>query len=67
MRITAQGKSRHFISQAAELLGPEKGHSSVELKAMGRAINKAVTVGAWVCIGWWVLHRACCAHVSRRR
>lgn len=44
MRITSQGKSRSYISYGTTLLS-EKGHSSVVLKAMGKAINKTVTIG----------------------
>ena len=45
VRITSQGKSRSYISYGTSLL-TEKGHSSVVLKAMGKAINKTVTIGA---------------------
>ena len=45
VRITSQGKSRSYISYGTSLLS-EKGHSSVVLKAMGKAINKTVTIGA---------------------
>jgi hypothetical protein len=48
VRITSQGKSRSYISYGTSLLA-EKGHSSVVLKAMGKAINKTVTIG--VCVG----------------
>lgn len=44
VRITSQGKSRSYISYGTSLL-TEKGHSSVVLKAMGKAINKTVTIG----------------------
>lgn len=44
MRITAAGKTRNYISYATALL-TEKGHSAVVLKAMGKAINKTVTIG----------------------
>jgi DNA-binding protein len=47
VRITSQGKSRSYISYGTSLLA-EKGHSSVVLKAMGKAINKTVTIGGWV-------------------
>ncbi|KAI7839097.1 hypothetical protein COHA_007102 [Chlorella ohadii] len=43
VRITSQGKSRSYISYGTSLL-TEKGHSSVVLKAMGKAINKTVTI-----------------------
>jgi hypothetical protein len=45
VRITSQGKSRSYISYGTSLL-TEKGHTSVVLKAMGKAINKTVTIGA---------------------
>lgn len=44
VRITSVNKVRNYISYAVALLD-EKGHSSVVLKAMGQAINKAVVVG----------------------
>lgn len=44
MRITSVNKVRNYISYAVALL-EEKGHSSVTLKAMGQAINKAVVIG----------------------
>lgn len=44
VRITAAGKTRNYISYATNLL-TEKGHASVVLKAMGKAINKTVTIG----------------------
>lgn len=44
VRITSINKVRNYISYAAALL-EEKGHTSVVLKAMGQAINKAVVVG----------------------
>lgn len=44
VRITSVNKVRNYISYAVALL-EEKGHSSVILKAMGQAINKAVVVG----------------------
>lgn len=44
VRITSQGKSRNYISYGTTLL-TEKGHTSVILKAMGKAINKTVTIG----------------------
>lgn len=43
VRITSQGKSRSYISYGTNLLS-EKGHTSVILKAMGKAINKTVTI-----------------------
>jgi DNA-binding protein len=46
VRITSVNKVRNYISYAVALL-EEKGHTSVVLKAMGSAINKAVVVGAW--------------------
>lgn len=48
VRITSQGKSRSYISYGTSLLS-EKGHSSVVLKAMGKAINKTVTIGERSC------------------
>lgn len=44
VRIMSVNKVRNYISYAVALL-EEKGHSSVVLKAMGQAINKAVVVG----------------------
>lgn len=44
VRITSVNKVRNYISYAVALL-EEKGHSSVTLKAMGQAINKAVVIG----------------------
>lgn len=46
VRITSVNKVRNYISYAVALL-EEKGHSSVILKAMGQAINKAVVVGEY--------------------
>lgn len=46
VRITSVNKVRNYISYAVALLD-EKGHSSVVLKAMGQAINKAVVVGEY--------------------
>lgn len=43
VRITAVNKVRNYISYAMALL-EEKGHSSVVLKGMGKAINKTVVV-----------------------
>lgn len=45
VRITSQGKSRSYISYGTNLL-TDKGHTSVVLRAMGKAINKTVTIGA---------------------
>ncbi|KAL3931426.1 MAG: hypothetical protein SGBAC_011314 [Bacillariaceae sp.] len=42
IRITQQGKPRNYISRAMDLLA--EGADTVVLKAMGRAINKAVTI-----------------------
>eukprot|EP00980_Cylindrotheca_fusiformis_P011144 scaffold2557_cov121-Cylindrotheca_fusiformis.AAC.27 len=42
VRITQQGKPRNYISYAMGLLS--EGSDTVILKAMGRAINKAVTI-----------------------
>jgi len=44
IRITTQGKMRNYISYATNLFGPEKKQTAIVLKAMGRAINKTVTV-----------------------
>lgn len=44
VRIMATNKMRNYITYALTLL-QEKGHTSVVLKAMGRAINKTVTIG----------------------
>ncbi|KAK9835165.1 hypothetical protein WJX81_002353 [Elliptochloris bilobata] len=43
VRIMAAGKMRNYISYATALV-TEKGHTAVVLKAMGRAINKTVTI-----------------------
>ena len=43
IRITQQGKPRNYISYAIGLFNKE-GNDSITLKAMGRAINKAVTI-----------------------
>jgi len=43
IRITTKGKVRNSISYATTLF-KEKGHTEVVLKAMGRAINKTVTI-----------------------
>uniref|UniRef100_A0A7S2XUJ7 DNA/RNA-binding protein Alba-like domain-containing protein n=1 Tax=Attheya septentrionalis TaxID=420275 RepID=A0A7S2XUJ7_9STRA len=42
VRITQQGKPRNYITYAMNLFS--KGSNQVVLKAMGRAINKAVTI-----------------------
>jgi DNA-binding protein Alba len=42
IRITTQGKMRSYIAYATNLF--QKGNSEVILKAMGRAINKTVTI-----------------------
>lgn len=42
VRITQQGKPRNYISYAMNLFS--KGSDTIVLKAMGRAINKAVTI-----------------------
>lgn len=44
MRISSSSKMRAYIAYALTLL-QEKGHRSVTLSALGRAITKAVTVG----------------------
>ncbi|XP_076940808.1 uncharacterized protein LOC143610121 [Bidens hawaiensis] len=43
IRITSQGRMRNYITYAMTLL-QEKGSSEVVFKAMGRAINKTVTI-----------------------
>ena len=43
IRITQQGKPRNYISYAIGLFSKE-GNDSITLKAMGRAINKCVTI-----------------------
>jgi len=43
IRITTQGKMRNYITYATNLF-QQKGSSEVVLKAMGRAINKTVTI-----------------------
>lgn len=42
VRITQQGKPRNYITYAMTLFG--NGSERIVLKAMGRAINKAVTI-----------------------
>ncbi|CAB9519905.1 ribonuclease P MRP 25kDa [Seminavis robusta] len=42
VRITQQGKPRNYISYAMNLFA--EGSNIIVLKAMGRAINKAVTI-----------------------
>jgi len=45
IRITTQGKMRNYISYATNLLtDPNKQAAEIVLKAMGRAINKTVTI-----------------------
>eukprot|EP00741_Cyanophora_paradoxa_P005034 tig00000842_g4876.t1 len=44
IRITTQGKMRNYISYATNLFQGEKNANEVVLKAMGRAINKTVTI-----------------------
>lgn len=60
VRITSQGKSRSYISYGTSLL-TEKGHTSVVLKAMGKAINKTVTIGAAL------VSHVMCPHLSTLR
>jgi len=43
VKITQQGKPRNYISYAISLL-QDRGANEIVLKAMGRAINKAVTI-----------------------
>lgn len=43
IRITGPGKTRNYIAYATGLL-TQKGYTAVELKAMGQAINKTVTI-----------------------
>jgi len=43
IRITSQGRMRSYITYAMSLL-EEKGSSEIVFKAMGRAINKTVTI-----------------------
>ncbi|XP_073146092.1 uncharacterized protein [Henckelia pumila] len=43
IRITSQGRMRSYISYAMNLL-QEKGSDEIVFKAMGRAINKTVTI-----------------------
>ncbi|XP_073294864.1 uncharacterized protein [Primulina huaijiensis] len=43
IRITSQGRMRNYISYAMNLL-QEKGSDEIVFKAMGRAINKSVTI-----------------------
>jgi DNA-binding protein Alba len=43
IRVTTQGKMRNYISYAASLF-QDKEAKEIVLKAMGRAINKTVTI-----------------------
>ncbi|KAI3725507.1 hypothetical protein L1987_65297 [Smallanthus sonchifolius] len=43
IRITSQGRTRNYITYAMSLL-QDKGSSEIVFKAMGRAINKTVTI-----------------------
>ncbi|KAA8537482.1 hypothetical protein F0562_027090 [Nyssa sinensis] len=43
IRITSQGRMRSYITYAMSLL-QEKGSTEIQFKAMGRAINKTVTI-----------------------
>ncbi|KHN39403.1 Alba-like protein C9orf23 like [Glycine soja] len=43
IRITSQGRMRNYITYAMSLL-QEKGSNEIVFKAMGRAINKTVTI-----------------------
>jgi hypothetical protein len=61
VRITAVNKVRNYISYAMSLL-EEKGHSSVVLKGMGKAINKTVVVGE---AGLYARLHARCMHGFR--
>jgi hypothetical protein len=58
VRITAVNKVRNYISYAMSLL-EEKGHSSVVLKGMGKAINKTVVVGECMLPGSKKKKRGC--------
>ncbi|XP_057836632.1 uncharacterized protein LOC131046857 [Cryptomeria japonica] len=44
IRITTQGKMRNYITYATTLLQKDKGSAEIIIKAMGRAINKTVTI-----------------------
>ncbi|XP_059459497.1 uncharacterized protein LOC132189039 [Corylus avellana] len=44
IRITSQGRMRNYITYAMSLLQEEKGSNEIVFKAMGRAINKTVTI-----------------------
>lgn len=46
IRVVASNHMRVYVSQGISLLN-EKGHDSVELRAIGRAINKTVGIGGW--------------------
>ncbi|XP_074556413.1 uncharacterized protein LOC141812256 [Curcuma longa] len=43
IRITTQGRMRNYITYATSLL-QAKGSNEIVLKAMGRAINKTITI-----------------------
>lgn len=46
IRITAPGKVKDYVLKGKDLLEGDK-FLHIEIKAMGQAIQKAVTVGAW--------------------
>lgn len=46
VRIIANNKMRTYVAYALGLL-TEKGHDEVVLRAMGRAITRAVIIGGW--------------------
>lgn len=43
----SSGRMRHYVQYGLTLL-QEKGHASILLRAMGRAINKSVAIGEWL-------------------
>jgi DNA-binding protein len=46
VRVTSHARLRTFVDTTLELLEGEKATDAVVLKAMGRAISKAVALGA---------------------
>jgi hypothetical protein len=56
----ATSKVRSYITYALACFN-DKGHASVTLKAMGRAINKTVAIGENQLFRWWA-SGCCCPH-----
>lgn len=47
VRVRSAEQTRHYVTHALSLFR-EKGHRSVVLKAMGKAINRLVAVGGYL-------------------